>query len=98
MASLVYVVCESLPGVDLGHNSLFGGRYAQIGGGRGKGRFFRFQLTEIMEKILRTSKKTQKKFPKNSIPGYAETISNPLIVLNTKESPCLNQSIPKNTC
>ena len=35
MVSLVYVVCESLPGVDLGHNSLFGGRYAQMGGGRG---------------------------------------------------------------
>ena len=94
MASLVYVVCEPLHGVDLGHNSLFRGRYAQIGG-RGKGRFFRFQLTQIMEKILRTSKKTQKKSPKNPIPGYAETISNPLIVLNTKESPCLNQSTKK---
>ena len=64
MLSLVYVVCESLPGLDPGHNSLFRGHYAQIGGGRGKGRFFRFQLTKIMEKILRTSKKTPKNSPK----------------------------------
>ena len=98
MLSLVYVVCESLPGLDPGHNSLFRGHYAQIGGGRGKGRFFRFQLTKIMAKILRTSKKTPRKCPKNPIPGHAETISNPLIVLNTQESPCLNQPTQKNTC
>ena len=51
MLSPVYVVCESLPGVDLGHKSIFRGHYAQRGGGTGKGRFFRFQLTEILEKI-----------------------------------------------
>ena len=63
MLSLVYVVCESLPEVDPGRNSPFRGHYAQIGERRGKGRFFRFQLTAIMEKILRTSKKTKKKNP-----------------------------------
>ena len=51
-----------------------------------------------MEKVLRTWKKTQKKSAKNPIPGYAETISNPLIGLNIQESPCLNQPTPKNTC
>ena len=44
---------------NLGHNSLFRDHHALMGGGGGG--FFRFQLTEMTEKILRASKRTQKK-------------------------------------
>ena len=47
---------------------------------------FRFQLAEITENVLRASKKTQK---------ISKSISNPLIVLNTQESRCLNQPTKK---
>ena len=56
MLSLVYVVCESLPEVDPGHNSPFRGHYAQIGEGRGKGRFFRVSIDRDNGKDLKDFK------------------------------------------
>lgn len=94
------ITCLCLCVPNLGHNSLFRGHYALIGGGGGK------PLHISIDRDNRKNIKGLKENPKKSldhdltpqkIPSRDKwKLSRILTVLYTQESPCLNQPIPKN--